>query len=401
MAGSAKFNKWLDMTISVVCILAPTAIIIPWQRLTKVTEFFQYYAISRLMQAGIYEQIYNAGAVRAIENALRLDFIHGYPIFIAPPVINWFFYPLAFLGFKEALYLWTFILLISTFCAYIMLCQFLGLRGNKKIWVAALLGAMGPLTISIWKGYLIPLLLLALVGLFVNLKKRNFLLASVYQSLFWFQPQLILPLLCFELGIGQPYTVIITFLFAIIGLLVSSLIGGVGIVNNWYQLFLKQIYNGSGLFAECTLQGQLLRFSVNGDFANHIAIVIYFVLLIGAFLLGKRVKGKQWQLSVLLTGLLPLSLCFSPHSSSYDLLLLFPGIIFLMLMPISNWLKYVRAVLIMSSFAILFVPFYMLINCRVIESSIYNPFFWLILIFGICALIIEKSVSGHSARVDS
>jgi hypothetical protein len=400
MAGSAKINKWLEIAVIVVAILAPTVATVYCLKLITGTEFPPYYAVSRLIKAGSYSQIYDANAMQNAEQFLALQSAHGHSIFIAPPIISWAFYPLSFLHFKQALYLWTFILAISAVMSVLILCRILGLRGAKRAWLAVLLGTMGPFVLSLGKGYLIPILLLALVGLFANLKKRNFLLASLYQSLCWLQPQLILPLLCFELGIGQIYTVIITSLLAIIGLLLSFLIGGVGIIRSWYQLFSQQMNDWPACLADCTLQGQLLRFTVHRDLANQIAIASYFVLLIAVFIIGKRVKTKQWQLSILLTAVIPLSLVFFLRSSNQNLLLLFPGIVSLILMPINSWLKYVRALLIMVTLAILLLPLDMLFSCYMTERSVYNPFFWLIVIFAICALLIEKYVNGQNASAD-
>ncbi len=400
MARSAKINKWLEIATIVVCILAPTVATVYCFKLTQGAEFSQYYAIGRLIKAGAYNQIYDANAVQGMERILGLNPVHGHSIFIVPPIISWVFYPLPFLNFQQAFYLWTFILAVAALASFLMLCRNLGLSGIKRAWLAVLLGAMGSFVLSISEGYLIPLLLLALVGLFANLKKRNFLMASIYQSLFWLQPQLMLPLLCFELGIGQIYTVTITSLLAVIGLLISFLIGGFGIVKVWYQLFFQQMHNWSGGLADCTLQGQLLRFTLHRDLANQIAIAAFFILMVAVFVIGKRVKAKQWQLNILLTAVLPLSLVLSLRSSSQDLLLLFPGIVSLMLMSINSWLKYVRALLIMITLAILLLPLDMLINCNAIEKSVYNPFFWLTIIFALCALIIEKHSKTQNANGD-
>ena len=244
MAGSTKINKWLEMAITIVCFLIPSAVIARWYSLQKATDFLQYYCASNLMHSGAYNHIYSA-----------------LPANISPTV-SWLFYPLVLFNFKYALYLWIFILIMAGLVMGLMLCRFLGLKNAKRIWVLALLGAMGPFVLSLWKGYFASLLLLVLMGLLVNLKKRNFLMASIYQTLFWLQPQLLLPLLCFEIGMGQFYTVLITVLLAIIGLLMSCLMGGFGLVNSWYFAFVKYINNGLAALTDITFQGELLRFGV-------------------------------------------------------------------------------------------------------------------------------------------
>jgi hypothetical protein len=395
MAATVKMNKWLEMTIVAVCILLPTAVVVPWQKISKVTEFFQYYAISYLSHSGTYSLIYNSGTTQNIEHILGLEFNYAYPVFIVPPIISWFFYPLAFLGFKQALYMWLGLLAFCALGAHSIICKLLGLRDVRRIWIAVLLGAMGPLALAIWKGNLTPILLLAIAGLFINLKKRNFFMASVYQSLLWLQPQLILPLLCFELGLGQNYTVIISSLMAIIGLLISCLMGGLDIINSWYVLFFGQIHNWASCINGSNLQGELLRFGVQIEHANLIAMIAYLLLLIAAFVLGKGVKSKKWQLSILFTVLIPLSLLLSLRTSSIELLLLFAAIVWLIFLPISGWLKYLRAALVMGTLAILFLPLYLIIG-GVIENSIYNPFFWLLIIFGTASFFIEKSNSTNA-----
>ncbi len=400
MAASEKINKWLEMAIITMAIFAPTAAVVYCFRLAQGAEFSQYYIVGRLIKAGAYNQIYNADTIQNMEKALSLAFVHGHSTFIVPPIISWTFYPLSLLGLKPALYLWIFILAASVLGSFFMLCRILGVKGVNRVWLAVLLGAMGPYALSMSEGYLIPLMLLALVGLFANLKKRNFLQASIYQSLFWLQPQLVPPLLCFELGMGQLYTVIITTLLAVIGLLVSFLIGGFGIVGAWYQLFHRHTHNWLACLADCTLQGQLLRFGISKDPAYGIAIAAYFVLLIAAFMIGKRIKAKQCQINILFTAIVPLSIVLSLRASSQELLLLFPGIVSLILMPINSWLKYVRALLIMVTLAILILPIDMLISCNATERSVFNPFFWLTIVFAVCALIIEKHSKGQSASGD-
>lgn len=399
MTGNAKSNKWLETLLAIVCIFAPASISTACLRLAHSNEFLPYYAASYLMQRGSYGQIYDTHLLRNIQQTFSTGESNFLP-FVVSPVISWVFYPLAFLGFKQALYMWISILVFSIFAAYLLFTRFWGLRGSKKLWLAALFGCMGPLIVSISKATLIPVVLFAFTGLFINLKKRNFLMASVYQSLLWLQPHIVLPMLCFEFGLGQIYTVVITSLVAVIGILISCLLGGVGILNDWFQLFFRQIYNFSESLGSCTLQGELLRCGIKSSLADQISAVVYLTFLIGAFFIGKLVKKKEWDLGTVLTIILPLTIVLGFHAFGHDLLLLLPGIIFLMMMSINNWLKYLRASLIMSTLSILFFPFYILIISSAMERSIFNPFFLLLSVFIIVALVVQKYAAGDVASTD-
>jgi hypothetical protein len=174
--------------------------------------------------------------------------------------------------------------------------------------------------------------------------------------------------------------------------------GRLDIINSWYVLFAKQMHNWSAAISGCNLYGELLRFGVQIDLASLIAIIAYLLLLISAFVLGKGVKSKKWQLSILFTVLIPLSLLLSLRTASTELLLLFPAVVWLIFLPINGGLKYLRAALMISSLAMLFLPFYMIIG-GAIEHSVYNPFFWLLIVFASASFFIEKS-NSPSANFD-
>jgi len=380
MASKAKLNKWLEFIIIIICFMAPMSVAVPWKWLKHSGDFSQCYATSYLMHTGSYSLIYNN-------------------TFSIPPIISWIFAPLAWFRINLALGLWTANSIIFMLLSYFMLCQSLGIRGAKRLWVAAFLGALGPFIMAVWHEQLTPLLFFALTGLFIALKKRRPVQASIYQFLLWLKPYLLIPIIVYELGAGQSNLVIITFLLAIIGLLLSCVLGGLPLLGNYWHLCMSYKMETSllSIFQAFVLPNRALRFFIPIDLYSAISIAIYLFLLIAAFFIGKQVRAKKLPLTVTLTSIVPLTLCLFSPSLDYDVLLIVPGILLLAVSNIDGWLKYLKILLILAIFGFLFLPDYLIIHSMSISrSGIFSPFFWGSLAFALGALIIERQQVEHN-----
>ncbi len=378
MARGAKLNRWLEYIVVIICFIAPMLVAIPWAKLDQSNDFAQCYAASYVMHNNSFSQIYNSS-------------------FSVPPVISWFFSPLAWLKCKTALYAFiavgTGLMLLSC----LALCQAMGIRGGKRLWTVAAFGALGPCIMAIWHEQLTPILLFALVGLFVSLKKKRYLSATAYQFLLWLKPYLLLPLIMSEIGAGQTNLVIISLLLAVIGVLLSCVVGGVGILESYWHVFTTNKIETSflSLFQAFAIPNPILRIGLPIHLYSLFSVLLYLAVLVVAFFVGKQIKAKQLRVSILLTFLIPLVVCLFSGAMAYDLLLLTPAIFLIAITKTEGWLKYLKILVMTGIIGVLILPSYLLIfSMGIFRSGIFSPFFWSALIFTGFAFIIEKHNSG-------
>ena len=384
MSRGAKINKWLEYSLIVVCFLAPLIVLVSWKKLEQSNDFAECYAASYLMNNYTYSLIYN----------------HTFSI---PPIISWIFVPLADLKVKMALYVWLAFAIVFMLSSCFTLCESLGVRGVKKLWTFALFGALGPCAMSICHEQLSPLLLFALTGLFVTLKKRSPILASTYQFLLWLKPYLLIPLIVCELGAGQTVLVVVSFLLAVIGLLLSCVSGGVGCIQGYgHQLVSAKIETSLlSLLHASAIPNRVLNSAPLLDLYSAISIVVYLILIGMAFIVGRQIKAKKLKPAILFTFLIPLTLCLFSKALVYDLLLISPGILLFIVSKASGWLKYVKIIIVIGLFAVLLLPNYLIIcSLGISKNGFLSPFFWVTLLFAIGSLAIEK-YSGLASMQES
>jgi hypothetical protein len=222
--------------------------------------------------------------------------------------------------------------------------------------------------------------------------------ASIYQFLLWLKPYLLIPFIFYELGAGQSNLVIITFLLAIIGVLISRLLGGLSLLNNYWYFCMSGKFETSllSLFQAFALPNRALKFFIPIDLYSAISAVIYLLLLVAAFFIGKQVRAKKLPLAILFTSIIPLTLCLFSPVLGYDMLLIAPGILLLAVSKVDGWRKYLKILLILAMFGILFLPDYLIIySLSIARSGIFSPFFWGSLVFALGALIIERQSATH------
>ena len=393
MTNSKNFKRWLDPLPMIIIFVCPIGRLIPWSELPEISDFFQYYAVSSLMQNGHYSQIYDINTILKAEQTVVPNSSHSYFPFLIPPNISWIFYPLAWLKFIPTIYIWSILLLALVVVSYSILCSHLKITGMRKLWGATLLATSGPFLESVRLGQLSPILLFALSLLYIGLKQKNYFLTIVSESIFWLKPHLLLPILCFELSPSMIQVPLLTCLFSFIGLAISCTIAGINIVPSYISLFSSSEMQSSllGLIYGPTLRGQLLKFSISYDISSKAAIVGYLFLLILAFLNRKRAKIGESQVNIIFTSLLPFSLCLSLHLHNYDLLLLLPGILLLSTYSLSKALNYLRISIIAIVVLVSLAPIYVYLHYfYVLQNGLLNPFFWTTLIFAIGAYVIEQ-----------
>jgi hypothetical protein len=280
----------------------------------------------------------------------------------------------------------------------VWLCELLEICARKKLYVVTLIGALGPCIVSVWLGQIGPIFLLGLVGLLIGLKRERFVLAAISQSLFWFKPQLILPVFFFELAAGYRNVTIMSFLIALMGMLISCILGGFSIIPKYIQLLREMQIEQARESIDPTLLGQLLRLSCNFNIANKIAIVAWLATFVLAFYIGKRVKNSPLRLAVLFSVIIPMGLCFTLHVRSYDLILLIPGVLMLAKLQVEGWLKYLKFILIGGITAILILPAWIFIHYRYIaKGGIFDFFFLATLILTTGSSIIVLSLFRKQA----
>ncbi len=386
MAGSIKTNKWLEFVLATVCFLTPMVVVVPWSKLEQSNDFAKCYAASYLMHSDAYRLIYNANV-------------------FAPPVIGWIFSPLSYLKLKMALYAWIAIAIIAMFVSCLVICQSLGIKGSKKLWVFAFFGALGPCVMSVWHEQLLPFILFALTGLYISLKKRRFIYASIYQFLLWLKPYILFPIMISELAAGQTNLVVISFLLAVIGVLISCVRGGTSILWNYWQLCLSQKLDTPllSLLQAFAVPNHILVSAWQLDLYRSITTVLYGALLVIAFFAGKEIKAKKLPLSILFTFIVPLTLCLFSSILPYDLLLIAPAILLVVVSQPQGWRKYLKAILVLVILAVLILPDYLAIfSLGIFRNTVFSPFFWATLAFSIGSLIIKRqSVGGHADVHDS
>ena len=277
--------------------------------------------------------------------------------------------------------------------SYAMFCQCLSLSSTEKLWAAVLLGFSGPYVMSLGLGQLSCLLLFGLVCLLDGIKYKKWLLTVFGQSLFWFKPHLLLPILCYEVGAGLYNISLASFGLAMCGLILSITAGGYLIVPNYIHLLKldNQLQGSSGAsWIEPTLKGQLVKFSVSYDHSCQIAVLSYFALLVFSWYLGKSVKAKRLTDNILFYSVVPLSLCLALHCCSYDLLLIYPGIFAFLKTQIVSRYRKTSFMLAGALIVILLIPIYLPIHyLYILKRGIIDPFFFLVLIFAVGATIIE------------
>lgn len=393
--NTSKFTSWLQITIISILFLYPTYRLVPWVDLKEVSDYFQYYAVSKLMQAGHYNLIYNISTMVNAEQALVPGSSHGYFPFLIPPLFSWIFFPLAYFSFAISMYAWTIFLAAITIIAFLVLCKESSIKNKSKLWAAALLATSGPYLEAIRLGQLAPFLLLGLVLLYMGLKRSNRLFATVGQSIFWLKPQLLLPLLCFQSKFDTIKTTLFVLASALVGLVISCTIAGPSIIVNYLNLLTNKDVQSTflGITYGPTLRGQLLKFSIDYDIATKTAFIFYLLLLVLAFLLRKRCDKISGRTNLIFTSLVPLALSLSPHLHNYDLLLLFPGLLLLSTYELSGFFSRLRNGIVFLSILCFISPVYTYLHYfYVLRNGLINPFFWTVFALGFGALMIESSM---------
>ena len=377
MASGAKLNKWLQLTVTVVCFIAPMLVAIPWVKLDQAGDFGLCYATSYLMHNGSYSQIYN----------------HSFSI---SPVLSWLFSPLAWLRCQMALYVWIGLSIPLMLWSALALCQAMGIKGVKKLWTVAVLGAFGPAVMAVWHEQLTPLLLFALTGLFISLKKKRYMSASAFQFLLWLKPYILIPLIVCEIAAGQTNLVVISCLLAIIGILMSCVVGGVGVLEGYGHVCMANKMETPilSIFQDFAIPNPILPLGGSIHLYNLIVVLLYLALLALAFFIGKQIKSKQLQGTVLFTALLPFTLSLCSSTLAYDMLLITPAILLVAISKADGWLKYLKIMQMFAVVGILLLPIYLIIfSLGICRSGIFSPFFWVTLTFAITAFIIERQSS--------
>ncbi len=78
MINTKKIKDWLHLLLIAITFIYPAWRLIPWMELTQISDFFQYYAVSALMQTGHYALIYDPSTILKAEQALVPQSLHSY-----------------------------------------------------------------------------------------------------------------------------------------------------------------------------------------------------------------------------------------------------------------------------------------------------------------------------------
>ena len=307
-------------------------------------DFPAFYAAAKVVNLGEGAQLYNEELQREIQNYAWPNLEGSYFAFAYPPSFAFFLSPLGYLSPLVAKSLYLGILLVATWCAYLLTLKIAPELEQKRLITFSAFFLFAPLlhgTLSGQNGALSLLFYITIVWLLSNREKPQTVLAGVVLGLWCFKPQfgvlgflLLSPLFNWHLALGF-------FFGAGFHFMISALVSGWGWLANWIIAATKfatvdAIVNGfQGVSIPGALEvlGTLLPVSP-GISGLNISISIISAAVGALIFLGLAVSMYQMRETVdqknLLMLLGPTLLICSPHAQYYDLgLLVLPWLLLL------------------------------------------------------------------------
>jgi alpha-1,2-mannosyltransferase len=380
----------LDAATVLICLVLPSALLIPWDSLSGATDFPNYYCAAKMLLQGQAGIAYDAVKLGAYENELLPALKGRIMPFLLFPVLAWIVSPLGLLPYGVAFVVWT-VLLYGCLCAaFFIFARVFDLSRRERLWAAALLGASGPCLEAIRVGQLSCVLLLGLAGVAYGIKYRSLMPAGLSQAILWLKPHLLLPILLYEFGKKLWQLPAVTLSVGAASGLIALAVIGIPAMQEYFDSVstpdFQQTY--MGIAAAPTLRAQIMKLAPAAHI-DGLVFVVYTVVAILAGLAGLLLRRDF--LFTLFAVVLPAVLAFSPHLHNYDLILLFPGLLLMIRTPAAP-----RALRICGGLMIvlLAIPVYLAVHYfYVLQLGLFNPFFIGMVVCAIVSLLRAPAAS--------
>ena len=307
-------------------------------------DFSAYYSVGKLATEGNARLIYDLDIHHNV-----LESVLGREI---PFMLGWFYPPIfllivttfAFLPYKSALFIWTFI----TFIIYLFAVKKISLS-NKGIYIA--MGFPGVLMNFHWGQN--ALLTTALFGLGIYYTEKKPLLAGLMFSVLCYKPHFALFTFVILLLSKRWKTLMWSVLFGFLLMIISS---GVFGVETWIEYIKSQLNSPDILLGSVwkntvgmqpTLYSFLRLIGIHAKYALSVQGIVALIMLFLSWWTWKHISSISVKGIILVISTL---LC-TPYFGQYDLvLLILPLIWYLNDCKLNGWLKWDLGVLILLWF---------------------------------------------------
>lgn len=346
----------------------------------------EFYAAARLVLEGRGADVYSPEVIGALQHQLFPELGERIiPLFLPPTALT-LIAPIGLLPLDSVFPIWLAILFVALVASVVILARTFQLPAKQTVWVFAVLCASGPALEALRIGQLSPLLLLVFSCALWAVKSNKPWLVGLLLALMLVKPQDVAPVIVLFIGVGRWKELGWLLGFAMAIFAVSIVFFGFDSYSNYWQL-LNHTYRDAWMQPEvcATVRGQLLRFtgmySSMTNIANMLGTVVMILASAAIFAVGRAYKNSAQWLEFGLIGALPLGLLVSPHLYNYELILLLPAAISLVVVRKNVSIRQ-AAGCVLFVFSLL-TPVYMPIYYGyVLKGEIINPLF---LSFAYCA----------------
>jgi len=306
------------LLLAVVAI--PVSLTVP----IKNSDFPVYYQNAQLIRAGKGPEIWRHDLVS----------ISSGPGLNEPPLVMWALAPVAWLPFPAAKFVFDCTMAVLIAISALVLARTARLSQRGTLLLLGLMAASGPIFEILKVSKPSPLLFCGVAFCLACLQKGEETKAGAWIALCMVKPQEVLPFLAFMAGGMRKRFLLGLAAAGLVLVALAFLVFGVEGFTNYLNRL--AYIEGHPYFVmtdnQSILTGQLLRLGVPPATAMRLGNTVYGLGLLGLFIFGLMTRtSAQWWIKGTVVAFVSMA-CFFPYMFAYDLVIVIPGICFLIQM---------------------------------------------------------------------
>lgn len=355
----------------------------------KVSDLPEYYAPAKMVIAGQGAEAYTVTGIGEAQHRLFTDMNGRVVALFVPPQGLALITPIGFVPIDILHYVWKGLLLGSLIATFVLLQRTFSLGYKQTCYLVAGVTLSAACFEAMRIDQLAPVLLLSYTAAIYCLEKKKDIPAGLWLILMVLKPQQFLPFLAFLAGTKRWKTLAVCGAgFVVLTGIAFALIGQQGMQN--YSALVSSPDSAQYMQPELTptLRGQLLRIIPSASSTIFSATsAIYLLSIAIAFALGRRFANQEKNILLGVLTVMPLALVLSMHCHTYDLLLITPTILLLFSDKVIAFNSGWKLATIYAGIIFLLPVALNVHNDYLMKGGILNPYFFLLLVFGIAMII--------------
>lgn len=355
----------------------------------KVSDLPEYYAPAKMVIAGQGAEAYTVTGIGEAQHRLFTDMNGRVVALFVPPQGLALITPIGFVPIDILHYVWKGLLLGSLIATFVLLQRTFSLGYKQTCYLVTGVTLSAACFEAMRIDQLAPVLLLSYTAAIYCLEKKKDIPAGLWLILMVLKPQQFLPFLAFLAGTKRWKTLAVCGAgFVVLTGIAFALIGQQGMQN--YSALVSSPDSAQYMQPELTptLRGQLLRIIPSASSTIFSATsAIYLLSIAIAFALGRRFANQEKNILLGVLTVMPLALVLSMHCHTYDLLLITPTILLLFSDKVIAFNSGWKLATIYAGIIFLLPVALNVHNDYLMKGGILNPYFFLLLVFGIAMII--------------